>query len=158
MIHVENGYEPIIYEQPIRSHIYQNHDHFLLNYYTRPISSNKTIEKTVEEITEKKNPQNIQAQVTFTNIYLKKRNYQKKTWTIPLILKSPKCNELQTPDLEIEFVIDSEADPNIINIPTWNENNTLQNNMQASSSTRINPNKLLKNPTFPCSHSNNGTE
>ena len=40
MIHVENDYKPNIYEQPIHSHIYQNHDHFLLNYFTRPISSN----------------------------------------------------------------------------------------------------------------------
>ena len=54
MIHVENDYEPIIYEQPIHSHIYQNHNHFLLNYYKRPISSNKTIEKIVEELTEEK--------------------------------------------------------------------------------------------------------
>ena len=54
MIHVENDYEPIIYKQPIQSHIYQNHDRFLLNYYTIPISTNKTIEKTVEEITEEK--------------------------------------------------------------------------------------------------------
>ena len=41
MISVENDYEPIIYEQPIHSHIYQNHDHFLLNYYTRTISNKK---------------------------------------------------------------------------------------------------------------------
>ena len=54
MIHVENDHEPFIYEQPKHSHIYQNHDHFLLNYYTRPINSNKTIEKIVEEITEEK--------------------------------------------------------------------------------------------------------
>ena len=54
MIHVENDYEPIVYEQPIYSHIYQNHDQFLLNYYTRPINTNKTIEKLVEEITEDK--------------------------------------------------------------------------------------------------------
>ena len=53
-IHVENDYEPFIYEQTIHSHIYQNHDQFLLNYYTRPISSNKTIEITVEEIIEEK--------------------------------------------------------------------------------------------------------
>ena len=41
MISVENDYEPNIYEQPIHSHIYQNHDHFLLNYYTRTISNKK---------------------------------------------------------------------------------------------------------------------
>ena len=51
---VENEYEPIIYEQPIHSHFYQNLDLFLLNYYTRPITSNKTIVKIVEEIAEEK--------------------------------------------------------------------------------------------------------
>ena len=57
MINVENDYEPIIYEQPIYSHIHQNRDQFLSNYYTRPIPINKTeekIEKTVEEIAEEK--------------------------------------------------------------------------------------------------------
>ena len=57
MINVENDYEPIIYKKPIYSHIYKNHDHLLLNYYTRPITSNKTkekIEKTEEEVTEEK--------------------------------------------------------------------------------------------------------
>ena len=54
MILVENDYKPIIYEQPIHCHIYQNHDHFLLNYYTRPISSKKKIEKIVEEMKEEK--------------------------------------------------------------------------------------------------------
>ena len=29
MIHVENEYEHNLYEQPIHSHIYQYHDHFL---------------------------------------------------------------------------------------------------------------------------------
>ena len=42
MIHVENDYETIIYEQPIHWHIYQNPAHFLFNYYTRPINNNKT--------------------------------------------------------------------------------------------------------------------
>ena len=57
MLKVENDYEPIIYEQPIYSRIYQNHDQFLLIYYTRPISYNTTKEKTekiVEEKTEEK--------------------------------------------------------------------------------------------------------
>ena len=45
MINVENDYEHIIYEQPIYSHIYQNHDQLLLNFYTRPIPNNTTKEK-----------------------------------------------------------------------------------------------------------------
>ena len=56
MIDVENDYEPIICEQPMYFHIYQNHDQFLLNYYSKPIiqNDNKTLEKLVEEITEEK--------------------------------------------------------------------------------------------------------
>ena len=45
MINVENDYEPIIYEQPIFSHINQNHDQYLLNYYTRPVSNSTTKKK-----------------------------------------------------------------------------------------------------------------
>ena len=48
MINVEHDYEPIIYKQPIYSHIYQNHDQLLLNHYTRPITSNNTREKIVK--------------------------------------------------------------------------------------------------------------
>ena len=57
MINVEIDYEPIKYELPIYSHIYQNHDQLVLSYYTRPISNKTTkekIEKIVEEITEQK--------------------------------------------------------------------------------------------------------
>ena len=53
-IHVENHYKPTIYEQSLHSHIYQNHDHFLLKYYKRTIKSNKTIEKIAEGLTEEK--------------------------------------------------------------------------------------------------------
>ena len=54
MIHVENHYEPTIYEQSLHSHIYQNYDHFLLKYYKRTIRSNKTIEKIAEGLTGEK--------------------------------------------------------------------------------------------------------
>ena len=116
LIHIDNEYEPIKYEQPIHSHIYQNHDHFLLNYNTRPISSKKTIVNIVEEITEEK-PTEFQAQITITKIYLKKRNKQKKNLDNSILLESPKCKELQKPDLETDLLIDSGADSNIINKP-----------------------------------------
>ena len=80
MINVESDYEPNIYEQPIYSDICQNHDQFLLNYYTRPISNNTTKgEKIVEEITEEI-PQNAQAQITFIKTYLKNNNYKTKKY------------------------------------------------------------------------------
>ena len=52
MINVENDYEPIIYEQTINSHIYQNHDQLLLIYCIKHATKEK-IEKIVEEITKK---------------------------------------------------------------------------------------------------------
>ena len=70
MINVENDYEPIIYEQPIYSHIYQNHDEFLLNYYTRPIPKNTTkenIQKTVE-VTEKNSTECSNTNTIYQNI------------------------------------------------------------------------------------------
>ena len=71
MIHVENDYKPIVYEQPIYSHIYQNQDYFLLNYYTRPINSNKTkekVEKVVEEVTEEKPTESSSTNNIYQNI------------------------------------------------------------------------------------------
>ena len=52
-----------------------------------------------------------------------KKSTQKKIWTIPFLLERNK--EFQPPDLEIDFLIDSGAESNIINIPTWNEIKTL---------------------------------
>ena len=40
MIEVGNDYEPLIYEQPFQSHIYENQLELLQNYYNRPTSYN----------------------------------------------------------------------------------------------------------------------
>ena len=48
-----------------------------------------------------------------------------KIWTVPFLLEKPRNKEFQPPDLEINFLIDSGAESNIINIPTWNEIKTL---------------------------------
>ena len=53
--------------------------------------------------------------------YTKKKQPKEKIWTIPFLLESPRNKEFQPPDLEIDFLIDSGAESNIINIPTWNE-------------------------------------
>ena len=55
--------------------------------------------------------------------------YTEKIWTIPFLLESPKSKEFQPPDLEIDFLIDSGAESNIINIPTLNEIKILQPNL-----------------------------
>ena len=85
MINVENDFEPIIYEQPIHSPIYQNHDQFLSNYYTKTIPNNTTkekIQKTVEKVsqeitTECSNTINIyQNKPKDTNLQIRKKiNY-----------------------------------------------------------------------------------
>ena len=49
MIKAENGYEPLIYEERIDSHIYENYTNFLLNYYTTPKNNNKSIEQIADE-------------------------------------------------------------------------------------------------------------
>ena len=124
MIYFENDYEPIICEQPIYFHIYQSHDHFLLNYYKRPITSNKTkekIEKIVEETTEEKPTECSSTNNIYQNIPKEPQLQKEKIGTIPLLLESLKCKQFQTPDLEIDFLIDSGAESNIIPFPTWNE-------------------------------------
>ena len=45
MITVENDYEPIIYEKPFNSHIYENQLELLHDYYTRPISNSIPVMK-----------------------------------------------------------------------------------------------------------------
>ena len=50
-----------------------------------------------------------------------KESSKEKIWTILLLLESPKSKELQPPDLEIDFLIDSGAESNTINITTWKE-------------------------------------
>ena len=74
MITVENDYEPILYEQPFSSHIYENKSELLQDYYTRPIRNDVSIEQNVNEINtevinEKQRP-------STNHIY---QNIQKKT-------------------------------------------------------------------------------
>ena len=88
------------------------------NHYNRPNSRNNY----------SRSNSNTQRFVSNTNhIYqnIQKEQPKEKIWTIPFLLESPKSKEFQPPDLEIDFLIDSGAESNIINIPTWNEIKTL---------------------------------
>ena len=69
---------------------------------------------------------------TTNRIYqnIQKEQPTEKIWTIPFVLESPKSKEYQPPDLEIDFLIDSGAESNIINIPTWNEIKLLHPNLK----------------------------
>ena len=128
MIKVENDYESVIYEQPFSSHIYENQSEFLQNYYTTPINSTPTTQETNEINTTNQTNKNTETKCLNTNhIYqnIQKEQPKEKIWTIPFLLESPRNKEFQPPDLEIDFLIDSGAESNIINIPTWNEIKTL---------------------------------
>ena len=56
---------------------------------------------------------------------IQKEQPRENIWSFPFLLESPKSIEFQPTDLEIDFLIDSGAESNIINIPTWNEIKTL---------------------------------
>ena len=122
---VQNDCEPIIYEQPFSSHIYENPLVLLHNCYTRLINNNTRTTQEVNEInTVIKPDKKDEVQCSNTkHIYqnIQKEQPREKIWTIPFLLESPRSKEFQPPDLEIDFLIDSGAESNIINIPTWNE-------------------------------------
>ena len=124
-ITVENDYEHIIYEQRFTSHIYENQLELLDNYYIGPINNSTQTTQEVNEIntvikTDKKDEtQGLDSKHIYQSI--QKKQPREKIWTIPLLLESPRSKEFQPPDLEIDFLIDSGAESNIINIPTWNE-------------------------------------
>ena len=82
MITVENDYEPIIYEQPFSSHIYENQLQLLHDYYTRPINNNSQVTQEVNGINTVITPdKNDDVQCSNTkNIYqnIQKNNREKK--------------------------------------------------------------------------------
>ena len=82
MITVKNDYEPIIYEQPFSSHIYENQLELLHTFYTSPTNSNTRTTQEVSEINtvikpDKKTKENAQTQSIFVKTY-KKNNREKK--------------------------------------------------------------------------------
>ena len=124
MITVENDYEPIIYEQPFTSHIYENQLELHHNYYIEPINTTQTAQEINEINTINKPDEKDKTKCLNTNqIYqnIQKEQPREKIWTKPFLLESPRNKEFQPPDFEIDFLIDSGAESNIINIPTWNE-------------------------------------
>ena len=100
----------------------------LHNYYIEPINTSQTAQEINEIKTVNKPDEKDKTKCFNTNhIYQNIQNEQprEKIWTIPFLLESPRNKEFQPPDLEIDFLIDSGAESNIINIPTWNEIKTL---------------------------------
>ena len=120
MITVENEYEPFIYEQLFNSHIHENQLELLQNYYTRTISNNVPVTQEVNKINTVIKPEKDEIQCSSTN-HIYQNIPRENIWTFPFLLESPKSKKFQPPDLEIDFLIDSGTESNIINIPTWNQ-------------------------------------
>ena len=128
MTTVENDYELVIYEQLFPSHIYENQLELLHNYYIGPTDTTQTTQEVNEINTVIKPDKKSEIQCSNTNhIYQNRQKKQprEKIWTTLFLLESPRNKEFQPPDLEIDFLIDSGAESNIINISTWNEIKTL---------------------------------
>ena len=144
--------------QPFHSRIYENHLELLLDYHTRPRSNNIPIEQKVKEVTTPQQSGKEQTTCSSTNhIYqnIQKEPPKEKIWTIPFPLESAKSKEFQPPDLETDFLIDSGAESNIINIPTWNEIKTLHPKLtpvKTTSRLATAQGSTLTNSTFPCPH------
>ena len=98
-----------------------------------PTNNNSQVTQELNEIkTVIKPNKNDEKQCSNNHIYqnIQKEQPREKMWTIPILLEGPKNKEFQPPDLEIDFLIDSGAESNIFNIPTWNEIRTLHPNLQ----------------------------
>ena len=96
MITDENENEPIKYEKPFSSHVYENQLELLHDYYTRPISNNVPVTQEVSEINTVIKPEKDEVQCSSTNhIYqsIQKEQPREKIWTIPFLLESPKSKE-----------------------------------------------------------------
>ena len=139
-----------------------------MKIYIGPINNTQTTQKVNEINTVIKPDKKDETQCSNTkHIYqnIQKEQPREKIWTIPFLLESPRNKEFQPPDLEIDFLIDTGAESNLIMIPTWNEIKTLHPNLTplenssklatAQGSTLVN---YGKNPIIPSSHKNNGTK
>ena len=82
MITVENDYEPIIYEQPFTSQIYENQLELLHNYYIGPNNNTQTTQEVNKINTVIKSDKKDESQCSNTkknlSKYTKKNNQEKK--------------------------------------------------------------------------------
>ena len=85
MITVENDYEPIIYEQPFSSHIYENQSELRQDYYTRPIRNDVSIEQNVNEINTVVINEKQRSSTNHIYQNIQKNQPREKIWTIPFL-------------------------------------------------------------------------
>ena len=84
MIAVENDYEPIIYEQPFTSHIYENQLELFHNYYIEPINTTQTAQEINKiNMVNKPNENDKTKRLTTNHIYqnIQKEQPREKIWT-----------------------------------------------------------------------------
>ena len=103
------------YETPIESNHYQsNHNNF-----QNPDNIQEIIDYTDQQLKVSSSTNNL-----YQNASNKIQLPTEKIWTIPLLLESPKNKNFQSLDLATDFLIESGAESNLINLPTWNEMQT----------------------------------
>ena len=99
MIAVENDYEPIIYEQPFTSHIYENQLELLHNYYIEPINSTQTAQNINEINTVSKPNENDKIKKLKYESHLPKytkRTTQRKNLDNTISFRKPKKQGIST--------------------------------------------------------------
>ena len=104
MITVENDYEPIIYEQPFSSYIYENQMELLKNYYIEPTDNNSRDNQEVNKINTVTRPDK-KNKTQCSNIYqnIQKEQPREKIWTIPFLFESPKKKNFNHQTLKLIF-------------------------------------------------------
>ena len=120
MLQVENEYGI-----PIETNCYQNNENF--NKFEKLDNIENITDYIEQELKGSSKTNNI-----CRNTANKLQPPEKKIWTIPFLLESPKSKDFQSPDLETEFLIDSGLESNFIIIPTWNGIQTLHPKLLSS--------------------------
>ena len=106
MITVENDYEPIIYEQPFTSHIYENQLELLHNFYIEPIDTTQTAQEVNETNTVIKPDEKDKTKCSNTNhIYqnIQKKQPREEIWTIQFLLKVQETKNFNHQILKLIF-------------------------------------------------------
>ena len=85
MIKLENDCEPIKYEQPFSSHIYENQSELLQDYYTRTIRNDVSVEQNVNEIITVVNNEKQRSSTNHIYQNIQKEQPTEKIWTIPFL-------------------------------------------------------------------------
>ena len=112
MITVKNDYEPIIYEQPFTSHIYENQLELLHNYYIEPIDNTQTTQEvnginTVIKPDKKDETQCPNTKHIYQNIQKKQpRENKPQLRKIAKTKRASHPSSIREPDLDFRKLVD----------------------------------------------------